>query len=63
MTPRWLVERKYKNSSHDILTIIEVYADGENKELVKQENKEWTYKRELLLINRSEELKWEQEIN
>lgn len=49
-TPRWMIERKYKNNSRDILQIIEVYAEGENKELVKTENRKWTHKRRLLLI-------------
>lgn len=50
MTPRWIVERKYSNSNHEVLQVIEVYAEGENKELVKSENKQWTYKKKLLLV-------------
>jgi len=50
MTPRWMIERKYVNSNHELLQVIEVYAENENKELVKSENKQWTYKRELLLV-------------
>lgn len=41
MTPRWMIERK---------RVIEVYAENENKELVKSENKQWSYERELLLV-------------
>lgn len=48
MTPRWMVERKYENERYEILQIIEVYAPGESKELVKQENKHWTYRKELI---------------
>ena len=46
--PRWMIERKATNYDHEELRIIEVYAPGENKELVKKENKKWTYKRELI---------------
>ncbi len=52
MTPRWMVERDYKNSNHEMLQIVEVYAIGENKELVKKENKLWSHKRNLLLIEK-----------
>lgn len=52
MSPRWMIERKYKNSCHEILQIVEVYAEGENKELVKKENKQWTHRRELLLVSK-----------
>jgi len=50
MTPRWMIERKYKNSNHEILQVIEIYKEDENKELVKSENKQWTYKKELLMV-------------
>lgn len=49
VVPRWMIERKRKNSEHEILTVIEVYAASENKEIVKQENKNWTYKRTLIV--------------
>ena len=49
MNPRWMVERKYANKQKEVLTIIEVYAPGEKKEQVKEENKQWSYKKELLL--------------
>lgn len=49
-TPRWMVERKYEKN-RELLTVIEVYAPGENKELVKKENKHWTHKRTLLKVN------------
>lgn len=50
MTPRWMIERKYANNNHELLRVITVYAEGENKELVKSENKQWTYERELLMV-------------
>lgn len=52
MTPRWTVSRKALNKDGDMLQIIEVYAEGENKEMVKQENRQWTHRRELLLMER-----------
>lgn len=51
MTPRWLVERKYENNNREVLQVVEVYAEGENKEIVKKENKKWTHERKLLLLN------------
>lgn len=48
MSARWMIERKYA-TKEDILTVIEVYAPGENKELVKKENKKYTHKRELII--------------
>ncbi|MEK3890227.1 hypothetical protein [Bacillus sp. FSL K6-3431] len=52
MVTRWSVERKARTSEGDILQVIEIYAPGENKEAVKQENKQWSYRRELILIGR-----------
>ncbi|WP_405101622.1 hypothetical protein [Oceanobacillus sp. FSL H7-0719] len=52
MTPRWLTDRNYKNSTHETLQVITVYAPGENKELVKKENKKWTHRRELVLVEK-----------
>lgn len=52
-TPRWMIERQYENN-RELLQIVEVYAVGENKELVKKENKQWTHKRRLLLIDNVE---------
>jgi len=48
ITPRWMIERKYAKGD-ELLLVIEVYAVGENKELVKAENRKWTHKRKLLL--------------
>ena len=45
-----MIERKYERN-RELLTIIEVYAEGENKELVKKENKQWTHKRELIKVD------------
>ena len=50
MTPRWMVERKYEKN-RELLQIVEVYAVGEKKELVKKENRQWTHKRRLLLVD------------
>lgn len=47
MKPRWMIERKYDNGQRELLLVIEVYAEGENKEVVKNENKQWTHKRSL----------------
>ncbi|HLR69449.1 MAG TPA: hypothetical protein VK105_20370 [Virgibacillus sp.] len=44
---RWMIERKYERD-RQLLQIVEVYAPNENKELVKAENKQWTYKKELI---------------
>ena len=49
MTPRWMIERKSINSDRDLLQVIEIYAPGEDKELVKQENKQSTSKRSLII--------------
>lgn len=48
MSARWMIERKAVNRESDELMVIEVYAPHENKELVKAENKHWTYKRHLI---------------
>ncbi len=47
MKPRWMIERK-RIEGNKLYTIVEVYAEGENKEKVKEENKQWSYKRELI---------------
>lgn len=47
---RWTVERRAKSIDHESLQVIEVYAPGENKELVRKENKQWTHRRKLLLV-------------
>lgn len=54
MIARWSVERKARTNEGDILQVVEVYAPGENKELVKRENKRWTHRRKLLLIAKAE---------
>lgn len=48
MKPRWMIERKYA-TKEDVLMVIEVYASHENKELVKEENRKWSHKRELII--------------
>ena len=52
---RWTIERGYVTVDRDLLQIVEVYAPGENKETVKRENKDWTYRRELIYVGRTEE--------
>lgn len=46
--PRWMITRKGRIFDDEELTIIEVYAPNENKELVKRENRRWTHKRNLI---------------
>lgn len=50
MKPRWMIERKKVNHELEELVIIEIYAPGEKKELVKKENKDWSHKRELIIL-------------
>jgi len=45
--PRWMIERKYERN-RELYQLVEVYAEGENKELVKKENRRWTHKRYLI---------------
>ena len=45
--PRWMIERKYARN-RELYQLVEVYAEGENKETVKKENKKWTHKRYLI---------------
>ena len=49
--PRWLTEKLIYNNDHEILQHVTVYALGENKELVKSENRHRHHKRKLLLID------------
>lgn len=55
MTPRWAIERNFVTMDRDLLQIVEVYAPGETKEVVKQENRKWTHRRELLFVTEMEE--------
>ncbi|GGN64410.1 hypothetical protein [Oceanobacillus indicireducens] len=50
MTPRWMVQRKGTTNSNEELQIVTIYAEGEKLELVKKENRKWTYERKLLLV-------------
>ena len=43
---RWMINRKRTNIDHELLQVIIVYAAHENKEVVKRENKIWSYERE-----------------
>ena len=45
---RWVTERKETSLDNEILTIIEIYAQDENKEIVKKENRHRKYKRYLV---------------
>ena len=45
--PRWMIERKYVKN-RKLYQLVEVYAEGENKETVKAENRRWTHKRYLI---------------
>lgn len=54
MITRWAVERKARTHEGDLLQVVEVYAEGENKELIKRENRQWSYQRSLLLLDRGE---------
>ncbi len=53
ITTRWSVERKAATNEGDLLQVVEVYAPGENKEVVKAENRQYTHRRELLLIGKA----------
>jgi len=46
--PRWMITRKGRTLDGEELTIVEVYAPKEKKELVKRENRRWTHERQLL---------------
>ena len=48
MKPRWMITRKGCTYDGEELTIVEIYAPNENKELVKKENRRWTHKRQLI---------------
>lgn len=54
ITPRWAIERKYANNDRELLQIVEVYAPGENKEVVKRENQQWTYQKKLVLLEKED---------
>lgn len=47
---RWMIERKAMTQENDLLQVVEVYAPGESKELVKRENKMRTYTRKLITL-------------
>lgn len=53
MITRWSVERKALTWDGELLQVVEVYAPGENKEVVKAENRQYTHRRELLLIGQA----------
>ena len=45
-----MIERKYERD-RQLLQIVEVYAPNESKEVVKRENEQWSYTRELIRDN------------
>jgi len=47
---RWYVTRDYINKDRETLQFVEVYAEHETKEVVKNENKQWTHKRHCLHV-------------
>lgn len=51
MTPRWMIERKATNRDAELLQVVVLYAEHENKELVKQENKQWSYDKHLIMLS------------
>lgn len=54
MIARWSVEWKARTRDGELLQVVEIYAPGENKEVVKAENRQYTHRRELLLIGKAE---------
>lgn len=53
ITPRWVIERCFANREREILQTIVIYAEGESKEIVKQENARIKHKRELILVEKT----------
>lgn len=49
MKPRWMIERKATNRDAELLQVVVLYAENENKELVKAENKNWSYDKHLIM--------------
>lgn len=50
MSVRWMVERRYEKN-RELYQLVEIYADGEDKEIVKKENRKWTHKRRLIKVD------------
>lgn len=48
MSPRWMVEKAFANQDREVLRTVIVYAEGENKELVKKENRGTRHQRKLI---------------
>ena len=46
-----MIERNATNLDREQLVIIEIYAPHENKEVVKAENQQWSYKKDLIISN------------
>lgn len=49
MSARWMIERKSTNRDAELLQVVVLYAENENKELVKEENKQWSYNKHLIM--------------
>ncbi len=50
MKPRWITEHIAKTLDGEPLLVVNVFAEGENKETVKRESKVFTHKRKLVLV-------------
>ncbi len=50
MKPRWITEHIAKTLDGEPLLVVNVFAEGENKETVKRESMVYTHKRELVLV-------------
>lgn len=48
MVPRWMIERKRVTRDKEHLQVIVLYAENEELEQVKDENKQWTFKKCLI---------------
>ena len=50
MKARWLTEHKARSIDGDLLQVVTVFAEGENKEVVKRESRLYTHRREVILF-------------
>lgn len=48
MKVRWLTEHTAKTLDGDLLQVVNVFAEGENKEIVKRESRLYTHHREVI---------------
>lgn len=59
MKPRWITEHIAKTLDGEPLLVVNVFAEGENKETVKRESKVFTHERKLVLVEGGRELEQE----